>query len=380
MKKNKGNILLPIISVIAILALVAAGYFYWKTQQNPGQPLGPYTPPKIQTPNPKIPTDENADWKTYTDSQYIFSLKYPSSLFPQTSQGDKNTGELEIFKLDTSTKGYWGPHALEGVFYIKIYPFNQNLQQTLTPGGGFTVSPITISGISAQKGVRTEQIPGISSPDTVVIVSNNKYSYLISYPNTDFSGSHDKLFDQILATFKFTSNVSNSANIVNITLRLKDWYFQKGTKVYTYKISYDKLAEDKEQTFKATSYGSNEFDSYVEIMRDGAKLNIVPRPEGGNDLAEINVPEVVTIMNSKISNKPIFRIIDKANTQYIRYTYSDNYEAQCSTNNLSKACSTGIVGIGGEYYKITCQANPDKISNCDEIVKSLDISFSQNIQ
>ena len=87
MNSKKGNILLIVISGIALVAIITAGYLYWQNQKfTQGQPIekgNPNYTKQIPDAKPKDasrePTGsaEMANWKTYINRIYNFSVKYP---------------------------------------------------------------------------------------------------------------------------------------------------------------------------------------------------------------------------------------------------------------------------------------------------------------
>ena len=76
--KNSTKGLAPIAIIIgAVIVLIAAGGGYW-WWQNKAKVAVPVTSQQA-TPSQSVTADETAGWKTYTDSQYGFSFKYPAS-------------------------------------------------------------------------------------------------------------------------------------------------------------------------------------------------------------------------------------------------------------------------------------------------------------
>lgn len=74
---QKGNAL-PIILGILIICAVGAGVYYFSSKRTPIQQNKPVAALVSQTPTPSpSPKDETANWKTYTNTDYNFSLKYP---------------------------------------------------------------------------------------------------------------------------------------------------------------------------------------------------------------------------------------------------------------------------------------------------------------
>jgi hypothetical protein len=75
-----------IASVVVILVVVGAiaGALYWYFVLNEEEATTPITPAQVSTPSAKKATpsaekDETADWETYKNTNYNYSLKYPAS-------------------------------------------------------------------------------------------------------------------------------------------------------------------------------------------------------------------------------------------------------------------------------------------------------------
>jgi len=88
---QKGFANIVLILIIVVLA-GAAGYLYWTSKtakpveqgrtintQLPQQTPSPQTNNTVTPPSQK-PSDETANWETYTNSQYGFSFRYPSQV------------------------------------------------------------------------------------------------------------------------------------------------------------------------------------------------------------------------------------------------------------------------------------------------------------
>lgn len=85
MSTRKGNILLPIIAVIGVIAIVAAGYFFW-------QSIKTYTFP-----------DEN-NLETYTNDRLSYSIQYPKdcSLRDEYPYQEEGVEQVNIDCSDTT--------------------------------------------------------------------------------------------------------------------------------------------------------------------------------------------------------------------------------------------------------------------------------------
>jgi hypothetical protein len=163
---------------------VIAGIYYWQTTSN--------LPSTFDLPKHKV-QDSTATWKTYSNSQYGFSFKYPNnwSLGGEPVSYGNNTGiNTEI----SSSPGH--PEFDIEIFNIKSNETVSDALQRITAINlsGLDKSTKLIDNLSA---VYYRNIPGNVIYDEVVLIKNNKLYGLVQY--TD-----NKTFDQILSTFKFT--------------------------------------------------------------------------------------------------------------------------------------------------------------------------------
>jgi len=70
--------------IVVILGLIMGFFWVWSVMNRLseiGNGLGQIEFPQIKTPEIKIPVDETADWKTYTNTEYGFEMKYPNNWY-----------------------------------------------------------------------------------------------------------------------------------------------------------------------------------------------------------------------------------------------------------------------------------------------------------
>lgn len=165
MKDHKtGFAALPL--VVIVLVLLGGGAYFWsqnsatfnvaqKPAITPSAPPG-FTPPTTPPPSAPIPPvanpDPMANWKTYTDKDYGFEIKYPSDWHTQLVQSD-----------------------------ILFVPPEGN-----TPNRGATIQVV-------ENGMRS---PSSISPLAHQIQSGNKIYYI--------NGSPKDVLDKMISTFRFT--------------------------------------------------------------------------------------------------------------------------------------------------------------------------------
>lgn len=143
-----------ILGILLVMAIGVAGYFWFQTQQNPGQALGPYTPAVTESPIPDVkPQDETENWKTLTFTRYNFSMKLPPNW--EVSNNAMTGAPIELLDNNTIIDGYGN------LIYLK------------------------------------------KDSDPKILLS---FDMSQGIPGGIFRHSEDPEIDQILATFKFDSN------------------------------------------------------------------------------------------------------------------------------------------------------------------------------
>ncbi len=199
---------LVIFGVLIILA--AGGIFAW--QYFGGQ--------KIEI------KDETADWKTYSDNESGFFIKYPTNWGAYDSKTGPCAGVFGYMvgygtvlinrpeKVDSKNcletpEGstlHGGPDLKISVSALAPLP-------TTNPFG--TSNPITIDGENGVIEIVTEKEKMLREPFAAIHVNHQMRRFDLYFPNTDYSGNHDAIFDQILSTFKFTDQTANWKTYTN---------------------------------------------------------------------------------------------------------------------------------------------------------------------
>ena len=76
--QKPNNFLITLLSVLLLLSCIIAGFFAFQTQKLVAEVTG-YREQLKQTPVPTPTPDPTADWKTYTNTKYAFSIQYPNN-------------------------------------------------------------------------------------------------------------------------------------------------------------------------------------------------------------------------------------------------------------------------------------------------------------
>lgn len=229
---NKGSvhlIALVIVGLAALLSLFTAGYFYLQTknlsQQKP-TPVIPTTPKLPETP----PTESTTNWLTYTNPQIGFSIKYPRSWFIIEHQLKEQPNSFMLLFDTKPIPQEWATQGLThgwsnlNIQIEKQHIFLSDIQKDVTFAGdldsngirygGYTSFPTTFAGIMANKSYVTSPDRAESGSWSTIVFNFKDKSWLVHYPNTDFKGSHDSIYDKILNSFEFV-DLWNTVQITN---------------------------------------------------------------------------------------------------------------------------------------------------------------------
>ncbi len=236
---QKGQILVWII-VGSIIIVVAGGFLFYtnyKTSvsdrtnnrtkpvsQNPvvtSQTPQPTSSPSLSDASP-APTSagETANWKTYTNNEYPYEIKYPSTLDIIESTGDYYNQSFNVVNLRNypSEEEFKYKDAISITILSKTLANVGNLQKWLED---ISIGP-RVDGTTGPR-VRKFSPIKVSSNDALVyfsgeesiykniaIYKNNNLIIFSLNPTGETGSSYDenpnsvKIFDQILSTFKFT--------------------------------------------------------------------------------------------------------------------------------------------------------------------------------
>ncbi len=196
-----------IIIGIILLLLAATSVFAYKYYQLKQPTFNPQPTPTPQTTNinPSPTPDPTANWKTYTNDEFKFSLRHPNS-WDTKMLGSDNSKTLIIAPQDTIVKlpneGFGGGSFL--TLSVNFYKQPQSTPKTDESQLISQVSSITLDHKPAQRYTTQilQDLPGFSKGDVIdtVVIENNGLYLKIDFMKKEYK----TIFDQILSTFKFT--------------------------------------------------------------------------------------------------------------------------------------------------------------------------------
>lgn len=195
------HLTLFLVTLIAAL-LASAGTYLALKQSNPP----PQTISQIPSPSPTPTPDPTADWKTYSSNKFGFSVRYPNDPKIFLSQNRDNNG-FTLFSYNIN----FGVHAKEEYVQIMDKPFPTKFESLDFPGN---IPPltnkrkITVNGIEALRADAVGKYERDFDLDIVIFANESAiYSFYLDRSAATSSKTlirDEKIFDQILSTFKFT--------------------------------------------------------------------------------------------------------------------------------------------------------------------------------
>jgi hypothetical protein len=219
--KTKFPVVYLVLSLFVLVLLASTVFLYYQNIQlknmllsYQAQPAISPTPTVYQSPVPT--TDPTADWKTYTNADYGYMVKYPQNL--ETEEAKYHTlfniirtqpggPELPAYYVSVVPDGFWQNGAIyndpladfiPGLLALKIAGVYDN-------GEWNTFTRLQDSTVGALQAMIYENahVWEYAGKDRRILIKKNGRTYMIGkYYNTDTELSN---FQTFLSTFKFTN-------------------------------------------------------------------------------------------------------------------------------------------------------------------------------
>jgi hypothetical protein len=225
----KSNIIVPVLSILVFLLICITVYLAYQNMKlqkqitsleqstTPSANMTPI-PSALETATPSSSTsttlDPTANWKTYTNTNQGYLLKYPENLEPNESQYDTEFNIIETQPGGSSVPAYYISVIPDGFWQSgAIYddPTADFIPSLLALKIGDTYKNGTDSFIRLQDTTvdtsqamvyENTQVFEYSGKERVALIKKNQKTYMVG---TYYSTSSDlSNFQILLSTFKFT--------------------------------------------------------------------------------------------------------------------------------------------------------------------------------
>jgi hypothetical protein len=196
--RNNSKGFAPILIILVIVAVVIVGYFVYRNYRSTTQPIiqptasvvtlaTPVQVTQSTSPTPSDATNSTANWKTYINSQYKFSFKYPNTY---TTEMTNYTGFLTTISLIDPKYGE-----------MYIVGLSDTGQESVGCDSRCKITTIKVDGYDAVD----YGLPEVQNPaQQIVQFSRNGLYFQFQFPDDENQTELDT-FNQILSTFKFTN-------------------------------------------------------------------------------------------------------------------------------------------------------------------------------
>lgn len=213
-------------------------------------PTCEFAPCPITQVSPTQSLDETANWKTYTNTNQGFTIKYPASFFITGEHWQE--GYLQLSNFDSEVgNGAPNPTRDKGRLAIEIWTFKKDKTQPLKAWieenkrkheGDVQVLSQTDLLIDNHEAVKNESIAmGGFVGEIYVNKDSEKVIAITGY--VDYLGMKDT-FTQILSTFKFTDQTTQSITSPDETSNWQTYDNSKGSYSFKYPADYFKFQQE----------------------------------------------------------------------------------------------------------------------------------------
>lgn len=222
-QKLKSNLVLWVVVGIVILAAgvgigLGLGKYLQLISPSISVPTVLPTPTLFLTVTPTETADLTADWKTYSNSEFGFSFKYPISLKPEISEGAQDRDFMAFVTnndmydpLDFYVSVY-AEHPAKftlGSYTIRFHDASPYANPPIQDGQYSLITTTTIAGKTANTFTSNfvpDYYPNQNTQFKFFLLSNGKYVFVIKTVGL----KSNIAVDRILSTFKLIDN--NTAN------------------------------------------------------------------------------------------------------------------------------------------------------------------------
>lgn len=220
------------ISIFVTIIVVGGGVYYFMNRQATDDKAGlqtqidslnkqvtdlKTTTTSTATTTIPVATDETASWKTYTNSTYGFSVKYPADWTTKEAGGSNYDKSVVSLASPETTAAFQAANGQEGAYSddISIYYYASVADEAENKANslGATTIDQLIQKNDAIKKIGSTAIGGVAATDVywgglgsyyAILVTKNNHLFKIWFNNISDKGKLTTIEKTILSTFQFT--------------------------------------------------------------------------------------------------------------------------------------------------------------------------------
>jgi len=211
-KPVKKNVKLVWIVSLVTFLLLCMGVFviYINKVITNEKPISPSPFPTQPTAKPTLTNNILSDWKKYTNDSYHYSIKYPNNWFFYDEKelyadvvldDPRKTVIISPYKIDKFSPG---DISFRDALSVQGNSSNSSLEElkNIVDKKVWKVEDIQIGGMPAVKVTEIKESI-MSNPETIYSIPFYGHTIVISHDNTDYKGTHNQIFDEIISSISF---------------------------------------------------------------------------------------------------------------------------------------------------------------------------------
>jgi|GEM_PF-4409948 len=140
-------------------------------------------------------------WKTYSNSEYGFELKYPNNLISEEEKGVDGTGnKYFLIRIDTKQNLEFECDGCDGpATFFMIFHYRAGNTPAVNCGSPSEISKISVGGVTGTKCLNKDALNG---PLVLIYLTTDGVNYYRIQAD-NYEASRKVLIDEIISTFKF---------------------------------------------------------------------------------------------------------------------------------------------------------------------------------
>ncbi|HUQ85727.1 MAG TPA: hypothetical protein VM077_05360 [Candidatus Limnocylindrales bacterium] len=198
-----------ILIIIAVSIIFNILHFSNNSKSNQQTAVSQKSQPSPTPASNAATADPTASWKTYTNTKYGFSFKYHDKYTFEKEDDEKATfsGKYVDQVIPSELTLYFQPVTnLPSLKNCSVAPFNPTIKSSCING---EVETFTVNGVQFRKAQVSTGTSTSQASNSYIVQTTNK-PYIELFRNV-IGGGYEQSIDQILSTFNFTDQTTDTA-------------------------------------------------------------------------------------------------------------------------------------------------------------------------